>query len=108
VRNARIGGPYCLGQCVDDLALDAIGEMAAVGDILETAPAVGDLLVLGERVGDQREGRQVLLERLCKRMKSLLPLRPVMILQQIQRRLDRQVLAIDRERRPSWFRRTAG
>jgi hypothetical protein len=34
--------------------------MAAVGDVLEAAPAIGDFLVLGERVGDQREGAQIL------------------------------------------------
>ena len=55
VREARIGGPHRGDQRIDHLALDAIGEMARVGDILEAAPAVGNFLVLGERVGDQRE-----------------------------------------------------
>jgi thiamine monophosphate kinase len=62
VRQARIGLAHGGGQRIHDLALDAVGEMARIRDILEAAPAVGDLLVLGERVGDQREGAQLVLE----------------------------------------------
>ena len=59
VRQARIGVAHGGGQRIDHLALDAVGEVARIGDVLEAAPAVGDLLVLGERVGDQREEAEV-------------------------------------------------
>ena len=67
------------------------------GDVLEAAPAVGDFLVLGERVGDQREGPQVFLEGLGQRLGRGFPLLAVGVLQQIERRLDGQRLAADPE-----------
>jgi hypothetical protein len=55
MRQARVGGAHGFHQRIDHLALDAVGEVAGIGDVLEAAPAVGNFLVLGERVGDQRE-----------------------------------------------------
>ena len=71
--------------------------MARIGDVLEAAPAVGNLFVLGERIGDQHEWPQVFLERLGQRLRRRLALLAVRILQQIERRLDRQRLAADAE-----------
>jgi hypothetical protein len=43
--------------------------MALVGDIGEAAPAIGYFLVLGERVGDQHELRNVILEGARQRLR---------------------------------------
>jgi hypothetical protein len=59
MRQARIGGAHRLHQRIDHLALDAVGEMARIRDVLEPAPAVGNFLVLGERVGDQRAQHRI-------------------------------------------------
>ena len=63
----------------------------------KAAPAVGDLLVLGQRVGDQREDAQVLLEGLCERFGRLAANVAVRVLQPVERRLERQLLAVDGE-----------
>ena len=68
VRQPRIGLAHRRHQRVHHLGLDAVGEMARLRDVGEAAPAVGNLLVLGERVGDQREEPQVLLEGLGQRL----------------------------------------
>jgi hypothetical protein len=49
-------------ECVDHFAFDAVGQVPAIGNVLETVPAVGDFLVLGERVGDQSIDADVLLK----------------------------------------------
>ena len=46
-------------QGVDHLVLDEVGQVARGDRPREAAPTVLDLLVLGQRVGDQREGRDV-------------------------------------------------
>ncbi len=71
--------------------------MARVGHVLEAAPAVGNLLVLGQRVGDEREAAQVLLERPRQRRRRQAPLLAVRIHQEIERRLDGERLAADPE-----------
>src|SRR5690348_10622156 len=71
--------------------------MPRIGDVLEAAPAVGNLLVLGEGVRDQRERTEIPLERHRQRLGRRLALRSVGILQEIERRLDRQLLAADLE-----------
>ena len=71
--------------------------MARIRDILETAPAIGNLLVLGERVGDERKSPLIVLEGLGQRLPCSLALFRRAVLQQIERRLDRQFLGPDLE-----------
>ena len=97
VRQPRIGLAHGLGQRVDDAALDAVGEVSGIGDVLEAAPAVGDLLVLGQRVGDEREDPQILLEGASERFGRRAALFRVGVLQAVQRRLQHQLLAVDFE-----------
>ena len=97
MRQPRIGVAHRRDQRLDHLRLDAVGQMPRVGDVLEAAPAVGNLLVLGERVGDQREGAQVLLEGLRQRLGRGLALLAVLVLHQRERRLERELLAVDLE-----------
>ena len=86
-----------LDQRIDDLALDAVGEVPGIGDVGELAPAVGDLLVLGERVHDEREDAQIRCEGLGQRVRRRLPLLFVRVGHARQRRLQRQVLPVDLE-----------
>ena len=67
------------------------------GDILKPAPAVGDFLVLGQRVGDQREGAQVLLEGRRERLGGLAAHLAVSVLKPIESRFERYLLAVDVE-----------
>ena len=97
VRQFRIGRAHGGDQRLHHFRLDAVGEMARVGDILEAAPAVGDFLVLGERIGDQRERAQIFLEGLGQRFRGGLALLAVGIDHEIERRLDRKLLAADLE-----------
>ena len=71
--------------------------MARLRHVGEAAPAVGNLLVLGERVGDQREQPQVLLEGLGQRLGRGLALLRIRVLHDVQRLLERQRLAADLE-----------
>ena len=71
--------------------------MAGIRDILELPPAVGDFLVLGQRVGDQREGPQLLAEHRAQRLRRLAAHLAVAVLQLVERELERQLLAIDDE-----------
>ena len=100
MRQPRIGGAHRRHQRVDHLGLDAVGQVPRIRDVGEAAPAVGNLLVLGERVGDVRELADVLLERHRHRLRSGLALLLARILQQIERRLDRQRLGADLEAQP--------
>ena len=97
MRQFRIGRAHRGDQRIHHLALDAVVEMAGIRDILEAAPAVGDFLVLGERVGDQRKGALIGLEGLRQRVRRRLALLAGAVLQQVQRRLDRKLLAADLE-----------
>jgi hypothetical protein len=56
--------------------------MAVVGDVGEAAPAVGNFLVLGERIGDQREGPHIGLEGFRQRLRRRLALFAGAVLQQ--------------------------
>jgi hypothetical protein len=89
MRGSRIGRAHGTHQGLHHLRLDAVGQMPAVGHILEAAPAVGNLLVLSERVGDQREETRVLLEDLGQRLGRRLPLGGIGMHQEIERRLQR-------------------
>ena len=97
MRQSWIGRAHRADQRVDDFALDAVVEMAGIRDILETAPAVGNFLVLGERIGDQRKGSLVRLERLRQRLRRGFSLFTCTILQQGQRWLDGELFAADFE-----------
>ena len=97
MRQPRIGGAHRRHQRIDHFGLDAVREMPRVGDVLEAAPAVGDFLVLGERVGDQREDAQIVLEGLRQRLRCGTALAHVRVLHQGERRLDRKRLAVDLE-----------
>ena len=97
MRQFWIGRAHRGDQRIHHLALDAVVQMPGIGDVLEAAPAVGDVLVLGERVGDQRKGALIGLEGLCQRLCRGLALLPVAVLQQIERRLDRELLGPDLE-----------
>ena len=97
MRQPRIGRAHRPHQRIHHLALDAVGEMPRIRDVLKTAPAVGYLLVLGERVGDQRKRPLVGLEGFRQRLPRRFAFFRRAVLQQVQRRLDRQFLAADLE-----------
>ena len=97
VRKSRIGRLHRLHHRGNDFGLDPVGEVARVGDVGEPAPAVGDLLVLGQRVGDQREGSQVRAEHIAERARRRLADLSVRILEPVERGLQGQLLALDRE-----------
>ena len=97
MREPRIRRAHRGDQRIDDLALDPVRKMARIRDVLKAAPAVGDFLVLGERVGDQREGALIGLEGFRQRLRRGLALFRGALLQQRQRRLDREFLAPDLE-----------
>ena len=97
MRQPRIGCANRAHQRIDDLALDAVVQMPGIRDILEAAPAIRNLLVLGERIGDEREGSFIGLEGLGQRLPRGLALFARAILQQLQRRLDRQLAVTDLE-----------
>ena len=93
MRQFRIGGAHSCDQRLHHFALDTVRQVARIGDVLEAAPAIGNFLVLGERVGDQRKGPQIVLEGLGERFGRSLAFLAVDILQQIERRLDRERFA---------------
>src|SRR5262249_36972401 len=97
MRKPRISGTHCFDQRLHYLALDPVRKMTRVGDVLEAAPAIRNLLVLRKRVGDQSERPQIFLEGLGQCFGSRLAFLAVGILQQIERRLDRQRLSADLE-----------
>ena len=100
MRKAWIGVFHRLGECVHHFPLDAVGKVAAVGNILKTAPAIGDFLVLGERVGDQRECAQIGGKSLCQCIGGFFTHGPIGVLKHVQRRLDAEFLAIDFKAKP--------
>ena len=71
--------------------------MALVGDVLEAAPTVGNFLVLGERVGDVREGAEIRAKDLGERFRRLFALGFLRLHQEIERGLERQFLTADLE-----------
>ncbi|MGY4302282.1 hypothetical protein ACVWXN_010377 [Bradyrhizobium sp. i1.4.4] len=97
MRQLWIGRAHRGDQRVHHLALDAIAQMPRIRDVLEPTPIVGDVLVLGERVGDQRKGALIGLEGLCQRFGRSLALCAVTVLQEIERRLDRELFGADLE-----------
>ena len=93
VREPRIGFLHRRLQRVDNLALHGIVEVPAVGDVLEAVPAVGNLLVLGQHVGDVGKEPGVVVQGPGEAMESCLALGLVAIREQVQRRLETQLLA---------------
>jgi hypothetical protein len=72
VRQPRIGRLHGRGERVDHFVLDHVGEVHGRLRALVLAPAVVDLLVLGERVGDQREDRDIVALHLAEGLGGLL------------------------------------
>jgi hypothetical protein len=97
VRQARVGLAHGRDERLHDLPLDAVGEMARIGHVLEPAPPVRDLSVLRQGVADQGEGAQVRLEDLGERVGRVLAQRPVWVLELVERRLERQLFSADLE-----------
>ena len=73
VGKPRIGRLHGGHEGIDHLILDDIGEVAEGLRPLVLAPAVVDLLVLDQRVGDQREDRDVLALHLAERLGGVAP-----------------------------------
>src|SRR5207344_557567 len=92
VRQFWIGRADRSDQRIDHLALDAVVQMPGIGDVRKAPPAIGNLLVLGERVGDERKSPLIVLEGLCQRLACGLALFRRAVLQEIERRLDRELL----------------
>ena len=63
----------------------------------KAAPAIRDFLVLGYRGADERKGPLIVLEGLRQRLPCRLALFWSSVLQEIERRLDRQLLGADLE-----------
>ena len=59
---ARIGLGHGLDQRIDHVVFDEVGQVARGDRACEAAPVVFRRLVAGQRVGDQREARQALLQ----------------------------------------------
>ena len=94
MRQLGVSGAHRFDKGRDDFRFNAVGKMPRVGNVLEATPAVGNVLVLGERIGDQREQPQVFREGLGQRLGPRLALGFVFVLQQVERWLERQRLAI--------------
>jgi hypothetical protein len=94
---SRIGSPNRRYQRFDHFALDPVRQVLRVGNVGKSAPAIGDFLVLGKRVGDQREGAQVLRESPAQRCRRSLAGCGVAVLQQAERRFDGERLGADLE-----------
>ena len=84
-------------QGLHHLGLDAIRQVARVGDVGKAPPPIGDFLVLGEDIGDQCERPLVLPEGFGERLRRRLARRWPRILQEIERWLDRERLRADLE-----------
>ena len=97
MREPREGGAHGRDQRIHHLALDAVRQMPRVGHVLEAAPAVGDRLVLGERVGDEREQTEILLQYFGDRLGAGAAAGLVGVLQQGQRLFEQELLAVDLE-----------
>ena len=80
-----------------DLGFDLVRQVPRLGNILISAPAVLDFLVLGQRIGDQREGADGGLEGFSQGLPAGLTRGRVLGTERVQRRLDCQLLAIQLE-----------
>ncbi len=94
LRIARLDGG---DQRIHHLVLDLVGEIARGNRARELAPLVVDLLFLGERIGDQGEDPLIVLEALRNGIGRRLALSPVLFIQEIQRLVAGQLLAVDLE-----------
>ena len=84
VGEPRIGRLHRGGERVDHLVLDAVGEVHRGLRPRILAPAVLDLLVLGERVGDQREDRDIVGLDLAERLGRILADRGILARQPVE------------------------
>ena len=85
MRKTRRRGLDGRDQRVHDLVLDPVAEIARGDRPLESAPLVLDLLVLGEGVGDEREGAHVLAENGTQSLRRLPAHVAVLVREQVQR-----------------------
>ena len=81
----RRRGLHGRDQRVHHLVLHPVAEIAGGDRPLESAPLVLDLLVLGQRVGDEREGAHVLAEHGAQRLRRLLAHLAVLVREQVER-----------------------
>ena len=88
VRELGIGRDHRVAQRLDHLGLHVVREVPRGLRRRELPPAVLDLLLLGERVGDPREERQPAGEGRRQRLRRRLPLRPVAVGEEVERRLE--------------------
>ncbi len=97
MRQARISLSHRFFQRIDNLALDRIGKVPAVGNIGIAAPAIGDFLVLGHHIGDVSKELFVGGKRLGQRAERGGTLFFLLVAQQIKRLFQPQRFAIDLE-----------
>ena len=96
MRQPAVAAGHSASQRVYHLVLNHVGPVAVARRARVAAPAVGDLLLLGERIGDQREQLDVLVESLADRVRGLLPHGAVPIRQFVQCRRHGQLLTAHR------------
>src|SRR5262249_54449004 len=77
-----------------------IREIARRDWALEAAPAILDLLVLGEGVGDESKGADILAEHRAEALRRLLAQRRIMLREEMQCLSAGEILAVDREAQP--------
>ena len=87
-------------QRVHHLVLDPVAEIARGDGAREAPPLVLDLLVLGERVGDEGEGADVLAEDGADGLCGLLAHRAVLVREQVERVGAGERLTLDGEAQP--------
>ncbi len=85
VRELRVAVAHRGDQRVDHPVLDKIPEIARRDRPRKAAPAVLDLLVLGEGVGNQRQGPDVFAQDVADAERGVAPHRGVAIGQQVER-----------------------
>jgi hypothetical protein len=97
VRDARVRATHRLHERSNNFRLDAVRQVAGIGNIGKAAPPIRDLLVLGEDVQGQRERPQVRLEHFRQCLRGCLAHLGAWALQQIERRFDGEQFAADLE-----------
>ena len=97
MRNSRICCLYCRQQCVDDVVLHEIGEVSGRYWAIEVSPTILDLLVLGERIGDQRKGADLVSKDGTKCLRGFTANLAIRIAKTIKDFRFGQIFAMERE-----------
>lgn len=97
MRQLRIGLAHRIDERGDHRCFHAIGDVTAVGNVGELAPAIFDLFVFGECIGDKRQRADIGFKGFSKRMGGLFASLAVAVRQTAQRCLQRLCLAINLE-----------